>query len=76
MNFGEKVLKYPKFGVRETLFSRIWSNICRIWMKSKWSERSIFVVSDVFYGVFVGRFAASEFLFDLLGWTQETKCEV
>ena len=63
MKFREKFLKCPKIAVRETLFSEacIWSNICRIWMKSGWSERSISVVSDLFYGVFVGHFAASEF---------------
>lgn len=52
---------------RETLFSEtcIWSNICRIWMKSGWSERSSSVGSDLFYSVFVERFAVSQIWFDL-----------
>ena len=47
-------------------FARRNLNICRIWMKSGRSERSISVVSDVFYGVFVRNFADSDFWFDLL----------
>ena len=47
-NFVEiqEISENSEFGVRETLFSEacIWSNICRIWMKSGWSERSISIV--------------------------------
>ena len=41
---------------RKTLFSvgHIWSNICRIWTKSRWSGRSISVVFNAFYAGFVG----------------------
>ena len=79
MKFRQKFLKNLKIAVRETLFSEacIWSNICRIWMKSGWSERSISVVFDMFYGVIVGRIVASQFWFDLLlKWFKQRWCQI
>ena len=35
----------------------IWANIRRMEMKSRWSERTLEMASDHFYGVFVGPFA-------------------
>ena len=57
----QKVKKVLKFGFEELYFginAFIWSNICRIWMKSRWWETLNSEVFDVFCGVFVGCFAA------------------
>ena len=51
-NFMKKS-KNAEIGVKETLFLEvwIWSNICRIWMKSGWWERLVSVVLDLFEAV-------------------------
>ena len=51
-NFKKKS-KNAEIGVRKTLFLEawIWSNICRIWMKSGWWERLISVILDLFEAV-------------------------
>ena len=63
-NFVEfqEIFKNSEIGVRETLFSDdfIWSNICRIYMKSWQWERSNPVVFDLFYSLFVGPFAPDQ----------------
>ena len=68
LKIREKNHENIEIGVIETLFSEagIFSNILYFWTKSWWWERSISVVSDVFYSVFVGRSASSQFWFDLL----------
>ena len=63
-NNGEfqEISENSEIGIRETLFSEdfIWSNICRIYMKSQLWERWNPVVFEVFYSVFVQRFAVSK----------------
>ena len=65
-NFVEiqEIFENSEIGVRETLFSEdfIWSNICRIYMKSWLWERSNPVLFDLFYSLFVGPFAPDQWL--------------
>ena len=69
--------------VRETLFSEdfIWSNICRIYMKSWQWERSNSVLSDTFYSLCVGTFAPDQWTNNFMGmlrWRQKRRrrCEL
>ena len=58
----QEIFENSENGVRETLFSEdfIWSNICRIYMKSWQWERSNSVLFDLFYSLFVGPFAPDQ----------------
>ena len=63
-NFVElqEISENSEIGIRKTLFSEdfIWSNICRIYMKSWQWERSNPVHFDLFYSVCVGPFAPDQ----------------
>ena len=58
----QEIFENSENGVRETLFSEdfIWSNICRIYMKSSQWERSKSELFDLFYSLFVGSFAPDQ----------------